>query len=146
MKKRILALILSICCFFSVSAYAEEVADGDIFTETESTDAVTRATQIKVVPKLEYRSSSQIRLTLELTGGSGATKVGYRDVALYKYTGTYWAWQANVSNDCFNSDQYIYIINILGNFTRGQYKVTGTAYSICSGIEYTTPISYEKTL
>ncbi len=146
MKKRILALILSICCFFSVSAYAEEVADGDIFTETESTDAVTRATQIKVVPKLEYRSSSQIRLTLELTGGSGATKVGYRDVALYKYTGTYWAWQANVSNDYFNSDQYIYNINIGGSFTRGLYKVTGTAYSVCSGIEYTTPISYEKTL
>ena len=146
MKKKILALILSMCCFFSVSAYAEEVTGGDIFTETESTDAITRATQITVRPDLEYRSSSQIRLTLELTGGSGATRVGFRDVKLYKYTGTYWAWQANVNNRFIDCEQYFYLIDIEGSFTRGLYKVTGTAYSVCSGIEYTTPISYEKTL
>ncbi len=145
MKKKILALILSICCFFSVSVYAEEVTDGDIFTETESTDAATRAVQITVYPDLEY-SSSQIFLTLRLIGGSGATKVGYRDVALYKYTGTYWAWQANVKEDYSNSAQYIRKVNIGSNFTRGLYKVTGTAYSLCDGIEYTTPIAYEETL
>ncbi len=146
MKKKILALILSMCCFFSVSAYAEEVTGGDVFTETESADAETRAVQIAVRPDLEYRSSSQIRLTLELTGGSGATRVGYRNVALYKYTGTYWAWQENVQNNSINSDQYIYKIAVVGSFTRGLYKVTGTAYSVCNGIEYTTPISYEETL
>ncbi len=146
MKKKILALILSMCCFFSVSAYAEEVTGGDAFTETESADAETRAVQITARPDLEYYSSSRIILTLKLTGGSGATRVGYRNVALYKYTGTYWAWQANVKEDYSNSAQYIRQIYIDGSFTRGLYKVTGTAYSICDGIEYTTPISYEETL
>ena len=105
-----------------------------------------RSIYVRVWPYLDYMSSIRLRLTLDVQGMYGTTKIGYRDVALYKYTGTYWAWIANATARNTPSDHNIYVSDFSGSFTSGQYKATGTVYCINCGNEYTTPFEVKLTV
>lgn len=143
----------------TTAALVQEEATEALISETQPTEGTTapviippdssdpRSIYVRVWAWLEYRSSTRLRTTLEVTGMMGTTRVGYRDVMLYKYTGTYWAWV----NSCpalstYPCDYNEYIIDWAGNFTSGQYKCVGTGFCINNGNEYTTAFEVKLTV
>lgn len=148
----------------TTAALVQEEATEALISETQPTEGTTapviippdssdpRSIYVRVWPFLDYISSSKLRLTLEITGMIGTTKIGFRDVALYKYTGTYWAWVANYPARSNPADYNEYVCDFfasstsLGTFTSGQYKASGTGFCINCGNEYTTAFEVKLTV
>lgn len=142
----------------ATAALVQEEATEALIQETQQAEGTTapviippdssapRSIYVRVWPFLDYISSGKLRLTLEVTGMMGTTKIGFRDVALYKYTGTYWAWVASYPNRTSSSDYNEYVCDFYGSFTSGQYKATGTAFCINCGNEYTTAFEVKLTV
>lgn len=132
MKKHvriILWLLLLLCMFYTISGTAADKPEMD-----------PRVNHLTIAPNLLYISNNTIYYKIGVSGSDGTTRVGCRDIKVYKYTGTYWAWEDNLLSRSEDTESQTWKIEVYDSGS-GSYKVTGTAYIMQNGIEYTIPVT-----
>lgn len=127
MKKIFCALMAAmlIVCACGISAAAEE-----------EPAAEPRVADVRVTLNDLYVSAGNLRYNLGVAGAAGTTKVGYRNAKVYRYTGTYWAYEGSLENGTKSAASGEWKSIAVPNVGSGTYHVVGTAYAIKGGVEY----------
>lgn len=132
MKKMLSVLMAAVLlfCACGISAFA-----------AEEPVAEPRASEVSVSLNRLWVSSGTLRYDIAVEGTTGTTRVGFKNAMVYRYTGTYWAYEGAFNDRYANDMSYKWQNILVPNVGSGTYHVVCTAYAVRGGVEYSMKVT-----